>query len=279
MKQRTMIPLRVSTDNNRFNTIQKSEQKNVIAKQSHNIARITHPQSVTPLVQRSLLRPVDTLPEKPLLTVIFDLDETLVSNRRSDLPHAILRPYVLHVLNAMRQMKGVEIVLWTASTKETGEPVVRQLEERGSIFDNIIYRDERWFTEPIHTKDLRLLGRDMNRVVVFDNAPNCVKLNVSNSVLIEDFNGVTEDRHDGSLVNLYYITDFLIANAARGHTVQDTLRQLAGEGQLCQEVELKLPESWRNANLSDISPLMIPPHGDYYRTIFTSAAPLDCWTI
>lgn len=278
-----MIPLRETTDtNNRLNTIQKNGQKTVITKPSSAVRLSPTPQGVawTPLVQRSLLRHIDSLAEKPLLTVVFDLDETLVSNRRSDLPEAILRPYVLHVLNAMRQMKGVEIVLWTASTKETGAPVVRQLQERGSIFDDVIYRDERWFTEPIHTKDLRLLGRDINRVVVFDNAPNCVKLNTSNAVLIEDFNGTTDaDRHDGSLVNLYYIVDFLLSNSARGHSVQDTLRQLGGEGQLCHEVLLKLPETWRNANLSDVAPLMIPPHGEYFRTIFTSAAPLDCWTI
>ena len=61
-----------------------------------------------PLFQRYLLQEVET---RPHLTVVLDLDETLVSNRRADLSYAILRPYVLHVLHALRHMKNLEIVL------------------------------------------------------------------------------------------------------------------------------------------------------------------------
>ena len=229
------------------------------------------------LFQRALLRSIDHAENKPLLTVVLDLDETLVSNRRADLPRAILRPYVLHVLNAMRQMNNVEIILWTASTRETGAPVVEQLQNKGLIFDEVIFRNDIWFTEPVHTKDIRLLGRDLDRVIVFDNAPNCCKLNKENCVLIDDFNGNTE-LSDGSLVNLYYIVDAVMSNCCKGVGVRTTLEQLEKERQLLRSVCYSLPDAWANHNLRDVAPLMIPPHGKYLRMFFESAAPLDPWT-
>ena len=64
-----------------------------------------------------------------------------------------------------------------------------QLSAQGSVFHDVIFRNDAWFTEPYHAKDLRLLGRNMDRVVIFDNAPNCCKINKAHSVLVEDFTG------------------------------------------------------------------------------------------
>ena len=237
---------------------------------------------VTPqksLFQRYLLRDIESYAEKPHVTIILDLDETLVSNRRVDLQHAILRPYVLHFLNAIRQMKNIEIVLWTASTKETGAPVVEQLHCTGVIFDDVIFRSDLWFTEPIHTKDLRLLGRDMDRVVVFDNAPNCCKLNSHNAVLVEDFLG-NRCESDATLVNAYYVVEALSKGCAQGRGVKETLGRLEGEGHLCRAVHYALPEAWNNVNLRDMAPLKIPPHGKYLRVLSTppSASTMQHWT-
>jgi hypothetical protein len=218
--------------------------------------------------------------EKPLLTVVWDLDETLVSNRNVNLSQAILRPYALHVLNALRHMKDLEVVLWTASTEETGAPVVDQLYSGGSVFDDVIFRNNSWFTEPIHTKDLRLLGRDMDRVVVFDNAPNCCKLNPTNAVLVDDFMGA---RHEGdaALINCYYIIEALLKLARQGVSVRDGLSKLVSEANLCRPVFFQLPESWAHANLRDVAPIRVPPNGKYIRahTTFTSAQTMKHWTM
>lgn len=218
--------------------------------------------------------------DKPLLTVVWDLDETLVSNRNVNLSQAILRPYALHVLNALRHMKDIEVVLWTASTEETGAPVVDQLYSGGQVFDDVIFRNDSWFTEPIHTKDLRLLGRDMDRVVVFDNAPNCCKLNPANSVLVDDFMG---SRHEGdaALINCYYIIEALLKMARQGVNVRDGLSKLVSEANLCRPVFFQLPESWARANLRDVAPIRIPPHGKYIRahTAFSSVPTMKHWTM
>jgi TFIIF-interacting CTD phosphatase-like protein len=214
-----------------------------------------------------LLRPLGDH-EEVLLTVVLDLDETLVSNRQLDLPAAILRPYVLDALNALRKLPGVEVVLWTASTEETAAPVVRQLSARGTVFDDVIFRNDAWFTEPYHTKDLRLLGRQMDRVIVFDNAPNCCKMNPHNSVLVEDFTGYF-NAADNTLINLFRIVEVVVRNISESMSVQDSLASLADEEAICRRVTFDLPEAWRRVNIAELHPLQVPPHGTFFKVQVT----------
>ncbi|KEG14342.1 putative TFIIF-stimulated CTD phosphatase [Trypanosoma grayi] len=217
-----------------------------------------------PLFQNYLLPQLEPHETCPTVTVVLDLDETLVSNRDANRSAAILRPYCLHVLNALRHMKGLEVVLWTASTKETASPVVEQLSESGTVFDEVIYRSDLWFTEPLHTKDLRLLGREMDRVLIVDNAANCCKLNPHNAVLAEDFHGVYHGE-DATLVNVYYIIERVLKGCQRGESVRSTLHRLAEDGQLCCPLLLTLPDTWKHLPLREIAPLKIPPHGRFTR--------------
>ncbi|ORC84600.1 uncharacterized protein TM35_000431680 [Trypanosoma theileri] len=217
-----------------------------------------------PLFQNYLLPQFEAHETCPTLTVVFDLDETLVCNRDMNLSAAILRPYCLHVLNALRHMKGLEVVLWTASTKETASPVVEQLSGSGPVFDEVIYRSDLWFTEPLHTKDLRLLGRDMDRLLIIDNAANCCKLNPQNALLAEDFHGLRRE-DDATLVNVYYIIERVLKRCQEGIAVKDAIRKLSTEGFLCSSIILELPEAWKKLPLREIAPLKVPPHGRFTR--------------
>lgn len=227
-------------------------------------SRFAHLTPQKPLFQRSLLREIAPGEEAPVLTVVLDLDETLVSNRRADLPQAILRPYVLDALAALRNLPGVEIVMWTASTEETGSQVVRQLHAHGKIFDDVIYRNDDWFTEPVHTKDLRLLGRDMDRVIVVDNAPNCCKLHKGNALLIEDFMGVVTP-NDHSLVNMLYVIQALAEGCKKNVSVSQTLEQLSATQEYCYTVNYPVPEAWAHVKPRDVAPVMYPPHGTFFK--------------
>ncbi|CBH16285.1 hypothetical protein, conserved [Trypanosoma brucei gambiense DAL972] len=81
----------------------------------------------------------------------------------------------------------LEIVLWTASVESVARPVVDRLDPDGTIFDCVICRDARWYDESGYTKDLRLLGRYIERSVIVENSPLCVKLNRRNAILVSDF--------------------------------------------------------------------------------------------
>ncbi|KPA79026.1 hypothetical protein ABB37_05564 [Leptomonas pyrrhocoris] len=216
-----------------------------------------------PLFPNTLLTEVQD--ESRLLTLVLDLDETLVSNRDARQSEAVLRPYCLHVLNALRHMKELEIVLWTASTKETASPVVEQLHQTGIIFDDVIYRNNVWFTQPIHTKNLKLLGRDMDRVLIVDNSVGCCKMHPRNSLLVEDFHGARR-RTDAALVNVYYVVDALLRMLReRGTPVCEGLRCLMAEGQLCHTVSYELPEFFKSIPLAEVPELKRPPIGRFVR--------------
>ena len=120
-------------------------------------------------------------------TIVFDLDETLASNRNPCGP-AVLRPHVRDMLQALKGK--AEIVLWTASVESVGRVVLHQLDPDGSIFQHAIYRDRRWFREgQFFAKDLKMLGRDVNRTVIIENTPQCVRLQRENGIIVPKFIG------------------------------------------------------------------------------------------
>eukprot|EP01065_Artemidia_motanka_P023673 TRINITY_DN2833_c0_g1_i4.p1 TRINITY_DN2833_c0_g1~~TRINITY_DN2833_c0_g1_i4.p1 ORF type:complete len:470 (+),score=30.74 TRINITY_DN2833_c0_g1_i4:89-1498(+) len=132
-------------------------------------------------------------------TVVFDLDETLVSHPR---PGVVLRrPHLRHLLETL---KGVcETVLWTASTEDVGVPVLRVIDPDREFFHHILYRHPRWFKDargPPHGKDLRLLGRELESVILIENSPNCVRWQKTNAVMVHDF--LPTDIQDKTLLYL-----------------------------------------------------------------------------
>jgi len=143
------------------------------------------------------------------VTIVFDLDETLASNRVSfgigrDKMRApgtaVLRPYAVDLLLELSCEEDVEIVLWTACDKEAAANVVKQLERMRTIFHTIICRDSRWLPDPLepYVKDLRLLGRESldDVVVVTVNDPTkdvIVPEQRPHHIFVPNFHGNTSD--------------------------------------------------------------------------------------
>ena len=152
------------------------------------------PPSVDKMHDPRLLLPPQGSEHRGKMTVVFDLDETLVSNRRPGASPAIQRHYLKHMCRLLEGL--VEVVLWTASTEETGRPVVDQIDPKGTFFHHVVFRSAKWFSSVTHTKDLTLLGRDMERVVIIENTPNCCKLNPQNALMVEDFRGDLRYAHN-----------------------------------------------------------------------------------
>jgi len=175
------------------NTVASSEQDSVI------VGTPTHSSgtsSSSPTARdRSSSMPPQRAPMPPpepcYYTIVFDLDETLCCNRGPG--RAVLRPGCLDILKSLRALstpqRPIEIILWTASVESLARTVLTRLDPDGSIFTDLIFRDKRWFKETGYTKDLRLLGRDMERVVIIENSPMSVTLNRQQAILVKDFLG------------------------------------------------------------------------------------------
>lgn len=143
--------------------------------------------------------------ENNKFTVVFDLDETLIYNRGK----FVLRDYAVELLEKIKLINGIEIILWTASVKETCLEALHKISEK-ELFDHIIWRSNVWYDGEIHVKDLRLLGRDMNKIIIVENAPLvCIK-NPENAILVQDFMGDDETNYDYTLYCVYKALNYCI---------------------------------------------------------------------
>ena len=130
-----------------------------------------------------LLPPPDKLDRwAPPLTVALDIDETLLYARSKP---PLVRPYLAEFLQGLHDL-DVEIVVWTASNTEWGSYVVSLFDPQ-KLVAHAIYRDPSWMKGSSYTKDLRRLGRGMNRTLILENSPSSVWMNKRNAILIPDY--------------------------------------------------------------------------------------------
>eukprot|EP00996_Jenningsia_fusiforme_P000372 NODE_1317_length_1588_cov_22.570500_g1182_i0.p1 GENE.NODE_1317_length_1588_cov_22.570500_g1182_i0~~NODE_1317_length_1588_cov_22.570500_g1182_i0.p1 ORF type:complete len:401 (+),score=70.03 NODE_1317_length_1588_cov_22.570500_g1182_i0:109-1311(+) len=158
-------------------------------------------------------------------TVVFDLDETLVYSRDGPL---YARPHLQQLLAFTCLF--FEAVVWTAGTRDYADAVLSNVDPNGEI-QHCIYRHSRWYRED-GPKELRLLGRDLSRVIMFENNPCSVRGNEENCVLLSDYDRLVES--DASLI---VVLELLRGLKESGQPVPQYLaesnlveRRLAGDG-------------------------------------------------
>lgn len=164
------------------------------------------------------------------MTLIFDLDETLVSttNDASKLSpstdyhaaftleqkdfHISFRPYMLESLRKLH--KHFELILFTAGFRLYAEAVARILQQavfeapRPRLFEYVLHRDHctlaqyRKKSQVYYYKDLRILaeGRNFSEMVLIDNrALSYGALHLTKGIPIKDYTG---DKNDVELAVL-----------------------------------------------------------------------------
>ncbi|KAL0240981.1 hypothetical protein GEMRC1_006217 [Eukaryota sp. GEM-RC1] len=156
------------------------------------------------------------------LTVFMDLDETLVHTETMDelscythnlkhhgisLPHAgsilnmriLFRPGVEEFLQKVSER--FHLVLFTASLPSYADMVLKILDPDQRFFETRLYRQHCTQTpDGRYVKDLRILNRDLRRVVLVDNSLEACGYALDNSVLINTWH---DDPCDGSLEQVY----------------------------------------------------------------------------
>jgi len=207
------------------------------------------------MAQTTLLKP-----NKPLISIVFDLDETLVYNRHTNNTEPNIRNNVQDALKYIRNIPEVEMIVWTGSNAETCEIVLDKLTNKEWMFDEIISRDDKWFNDAIYTKDLRLLGRDLNNVIFFDNDFRCVKLNKANSIVVECYNGEYNE-HDNTIINMMLLCEEIISGMKK-HNI-DALSMLNNiKDKYCYTKIIVLSENIKQI-LYMYETIYHPPHGEF----------------
>ncbi|XP_070688483.1 CTD small phosphatase-like protein 3 [Pempheris klunzingeri] len=151
----------------------------------------------------------------PEATLVVDLEETLMFSSLNVIEEAeytfhtafqdhqykvymILRPYVKEFLQSMAKI--YELFVYTCAKKEYAEKILNILDPQKKLFRHRLYQDDCACVLGHYIKDLNILGRDLAKTVVLDNAPHTYPYHLMNTIPIRSWSGESQDRELQKLI-------------------------------------------------------------------------------
>eukprot|EP01135_Chromosphaera_perkinsii_P006631 Nk52_evm33s554 gene=Nk52_evmTU33s554 len=198
---------------------------------SGNNYQATSPQSSSPLADRRVLQGAagsrnhshgQPQPHYKKKILVLDLDETLIHssvkdvnvqydlkieifiNRMACLFYVYKRPYVDFFLETVQQWYN--LVIFTASIKEYGCPVIDSLDAGKGLFQRRYYRESCIHEGGSFIKDLKLIDPDLRNIMIIDNSPAAYAFQQENAIPIESW---MDNPNDEALLDLLPFLDAL----------------------------------------------------------------------
>jgi len=148
------------------------------------------------------------------MQLVLDLDETLISSSSkhsskhdmsvqvyiSGTPSTFYvrkRPHVDHFLETVSQW--FEVIVFTASISPYANAVIDKLDPK-RLISRRYYRQSCMNKGGSYVKDLRVVCKDLSKVIIIDNSPIAYSCNKENAIPIDDYIG--NNSQDRSLLNL-----------------------------------------------------------------------------
>ncbi|XP_013862738.1 CTD small phosphatase-like protein 3 [Austrofundulus limnaeus] len=134
------------------------------------------------------------------LNVIKDADYTFNTTFQDNQykVYMIVRPHLKEFLQAMA--KTYELFVYTCAKKEYAEKILEILDPQRKLFRHRLYQDDCACVLGHYVKDLGILGRDLAKTVVLDNASHTYPYHLMNTVPIKSWTGAPEDRELQKLI-------------------------------------------------------------------------------
>jgi len=176
--------------------------------------------SVVPYPQSKICLPPKD-PSDPRITLVLDLDETLVHctvepiadadmifpvtfNGIQYKVHVRTRPYLMEFLEAVS--KKFEVVVFTASQRVYANELLKRIDPDGKYIKHRIFREACLLVEGNYLKDLNVLNRNLATSVLVDNSPHAFGYQVDNGIPIESW---FDNPGDSELLKLEHFLETL----------------------------------------------------------------------
>lgn len=153
---------------------------------------------------------------KGKLTVVLDLDETLVYARKGPL---FVRPGLKELMSFLNA--NCETIVWTAGAGLYAMAVLNEIDP-DAVVSYTIARTSPLSLGRNGEKDLKLLGRDLAEVLCIENTPDSIRRNISNSILVEDYVG--GELEDTTLFALIELLQDLVECLKKGISVSQFIK-------------------------------------------------------
>ena len=135
-------------------------------------------------------------------TIVLDLDETLICfiPNPNEESKGILR-FRPGLFDFLREIKEkYEVIVFTSATKDYADPIENAIEQNNKYFDARLYRHHTIIYENEFVKDIKRIGRPLDKIVIVDNMPQNFRLQKENGIMIKAFWG--DDVYDNALISL-----------------------------------------------------------------------------
>ena len=156
----------------------------------------------------------DTAPYLPEInkkykfTLVLDMDETLVHFFFTTMNGMFfVRPYCLEFLNELNNY--YEIVTFTAGLKDYADNILNLLDINDNVIKYRLYRQHVTIAGFTSYKDLKLLGRDLKKIIIIDNLKENFRMQPDNGLFIKTW---TSDVNDKQFKDLLVILKSIAIN-------------------------------------------------------------------